>query len=30
VLTDGGDSVRALVGDLPVGSEHHLDWFRAT
>ncbi|MGF7213512.1 hypothetical protein GGE65_008156 [Skermanella aerolata] len=30
VLTDGGDSVRALVGDLPSGSEHHLDWFRAT
>jgi hypothetical protein len=30
VLTDGGDSVRALVGDLPAGSEHHLDWFRAT
>ena len=30
VLTDGGDSVRALVGDLPTGSEHHLDWFRAT
>jgi hypothetical protein len=27
VLTDGGDSVRALVGDLPSGSEHHLDWF---
>src|ERR671920_1761410 len=27
VLTDGGDSVRALVGDLPAGSEHHLDWF---
>jgi hypothetical protein len=25
VLTDGGDSVRALVGDLPAGSEHH--WF---
>ena len=24
VLTDGGDSVRALVGDLPAGSEHHL------
>src|SRR5690349_10368404 len=27
VLTDGGDSVRALVGDLPSGSENHLDWF---
>jgi hypothetical protein len=27
VLTDGGDSVRALVGDLPAGSEHHLDCF---
>ena len=27
VLTDGGDSVRALVGDLPAGSEHMLDWF---
>jgi hypothetical protein len=26
VLTDGGDSVRALVSDLPAGSEHHLDW----
>src|SRR3954468_13273049 len=26
-LTDGGDSVRALVGNLPVGSEHVLDWF---
>ena len=30
VLTDGGDSVRALVGDLPAGAEHVLDWFRAT
>jgi hypothetical protein len=30
VLTDGGDSVCALVSDLPAGSEHHLDWFRAT
>src|SRR3954470_2668514 len=30
VLTDGGDSVRALASDLPVGSAHHLDWFRAT
>ena len=30
VLTDGGDSFRALVSDLPAGSEHHLDWFRAT
>jgi hypothetical protein len=30
VLTDGGDSVRALASDLPVGSEHVLDWFRAT
>jgi hypothetical protein len=30
VLTDGGDSVRALVGDLPAGSEHHLDWFHVT
>src|SRR3954467_4375522 len=27
VLTDGGDSVCALVGDLPAGSEHQLDWF---
>ena len=27
VLTDGGDSVCALVSDLPAGSEHHLDWF---
>jgi hypothetical protein len=27
VLTDGGDSVCALVGDLPAGSEHVLDWF---
>src|SRR3954453_3913296 len=27
VLTDGGDSVRALVGDLPAGREHVLDWF---
>src|SRR5690242_7209672 len=27
VLTDGGDSVRALVGDLPAGSERQLDWF---
>src|SRR3954447_16282533 len=27
VLTDGGDSVRALVGDLPAGAEHVLDWF---
>ena len=27
VLTDGGDSVCALVGDLPAGSEHMLDWF---
>jgi hypothetical protein len=27
VLTDGGDSVRALVGNLPSGSEHVLDWF---
>src|SRR4051812_21896496 len=27
VLTDGGDSVCALVGDLPAGSEHHVDWF---
>jgi hypothetical protein len=27
VLTDGGDSVRALASDLPTGSEHHLDWF---
>jgi hypothetical protein len=30
VLTDGGDSVRALVSDLPSRSEHVLDWFRAT
>ena len=27
VLTHGGDSVRALASDLPVGSEHVLDWF---
>src|SRR3954447_21100436 len=27
VLTDGGDSVRAFVDDLPAGSEHVLDWF---
>jgi hypothetical protein len=27
VLTDGGDSVRALTGNLPSGSEHVLDWF---
>src|SRR3954454_18456595 len=27
VLTDGGDSVRALVSDLPAGTEHHLGWF---
>jgi hypothetical protein len=27
VLTDGGDSVRALASHLPAGSEHHLDWF---
>ena len=27
MLTDGGDSVRALVSDMPAGSEHHLDWF---
>jgi hypothetical protein len=27
VLTDGGDSIRALVSDLPAGSENHLDWF---
>src|SRR3954453_9947819 len=27
VLTDGGDSVCALVSDLPAGSEHVLDWF---
>jgi hypothetical protein len=27
VLTDGGDSVCALVSDLPAGSEHYLDWF---
>jgi hypothetical protein len=27
VLTDGGDSVRALVSDLPAGTEHVLDWF---
>jgi len=30
VLTDGGDSVRALVSDLPAGSEHVLDWFHVT
>jgi len=30
VLTDGGDSICALVDDLPAGSEHVLDWFRAT
>ena len=27
VLTDGGDSVRALVSNLSAGSEHVLDWF---
>jgi hypothetical protein len=27
VLTDGGDSIRALVDDLPAGSEPVLDWF---
>ena len=27
MLTDGGDSVCALVGDLPAGSEPVLDWF---
>ena len=27
MLTDGGDSVRALVGELSPGAEHHLDWF---
>src|SRR5689334_4433146 len=29
-LTDGGDSVRALVGELSPGTEHHLDWFHVT
>ena len=27
MLTDGGDSVRALVGELSPGCEHDLDWF---
>jgi hypothetical protein len=27
VLTDGGDSVRAFVGELSVGDRHCLDWF---
>jgi hypothetical protein len=29
-LTDGGDSVRALVGKLSPGTEHCLDWFHVT
>jgi hypothetical protein len=28
VLTDGGDSVRALVDDLPAGAEHVLEFVR--
>jgi hypothetical protein len=27
VLTDGGDSVRALAGEISPGATHHLDWF---
>ena len=30
VLTDGGDSVRALAGELLPGAAHHLDWFHVT
>ena len=30
MLTDGGDSVRALVGELSPGARAYLDWFRAT
>src|SRR5689334_1594428 len=30
VLTDGGDSVRGLVGELLPGAAHHLDWFHVT
>src|SRR5690349_15187124 len=30
VLTDGGDSVRALAGELWHGAAHHLDWFHVT
>jgi hypothetical protein len=30
MLTDGGDSVRGLVGELSPGAAHLLDWFRAT
>ena len=27
MLTDGGDSVRALAGELSPGAAHYLDWF---
>jgi hypothetical protein len=30
MLTDGGDSVIGLVGELSPGALHVLDWFRAT
>jgi hypothetical protein len=30
MLTDGGDSVRALAGVISHGAAHILDWFRAT
>ena len=30
MLTDGGDSVAGLVGELSPGALHVLDWFRAT
>lgn len=29
-LTDGGDSVRALVADMSPCAEHYLDWFHVT
>ena len=30
ILTDGGDTVRALVAGLPPHAEHFLDWFHVT
>src|SRR5690348_9999399 len=30
VLTDGGDSVRALAGELVPDAAHHLDWYHVT
>src|SRR3954451_13043415 len=30
MLTDGGDSVAGLVGELSPGAVHIVDWFRAT